>query len=97
MHPTSTETATRRELESALTPAKRPCCSAVDVSVGGDGCPGLLRSAYPFSHPVRVFINPHDSTDIRTTSFGGDLFEARRPLFADGFESGNLGAWSYGP
>jgi len=56
-----------------------------------------LDTVYPFSHPVRVFINPHDSTDIWTTSFGGGLFEERRPLFADGFESGNLDAWSFGP
>jgi len=57
----------------------------------------ILDTAYPFSHPVRVFFNPHDPTDLWVTSFGGGLFEMRRPLFADGFESGDPGAWSVGP
>ena len=38
------------------------------------GAPTFARDeSYPFKHPMRVFVNPHDRREIWCTSFGGGL------------------------
>ncbi len=49
---------------------------------------------FPFSHPTRVFLNPFRISQLWVTSFGGGLWTRELPIFRDGFEAGNLAAWS---
>ena len=37
----------------------------------------FVPTNYPFSHPIRVFINPYDSTDIWVASYGYGISQGR--------------------
>ena len=53
-----------------------------------------LVEDYPIGHPVRVFYNPHDRSELWTVSFGGGIHVLGATLFGDGFEQGDTSGWT---
>ncbi len=54
-----------------------------------------LVEDYPIGHPVRVFFNPYDQSELWTVSFGGGIHVLGAVLFVDGFEVGDTSGWTF--
>lgn len=73
--------------------------SGISSSDGWTDLPAAVGQAPATAQSARVYLNCYklSSDGELQASFDHVVFDLNAPIFADGFESGDTSAWSYGP